>query len=205
MLLSDNFDYQSIAGDLVPGVLSEQELGSTLFIFELARVGEQSSLQLSLCGRRSRGGYSWHLCCSMCTTSLASQVVDGFKKLFVACIALLILTLDVCISIGGMPLLANNCDAFSMCLIQHANIQKSVVKSGACYCSCSALVFVSTASNDPVCVGLQCLQGYVQRVTNVAAYSCIVEDVLSRWSYPWVPDNGGGQQDVCRFNRGTYV
>lgn len=38
MLLSDNFDYQSIAGDLVPGVLSEQELGSTLYIFELTRV-----------------------------------------------------------------------------------------------------------------------------------------------------------------------
>jgi len=38
MLLSDNFDYQSIAGDLVPGVLSEQELGTTLYIHELARV-----------------------------------------------------------------------------------------------------------------------------------------------------------------------
>ncbi len=40
MLLSDNFDYQSVAGDFVPGVLSEQELGSTLFIFELARVSK---------------------------------------------------------------------------------------------------------------------------------------------------------------------
>lgn len=38
MLLSDNFDYQSVASDLVPGILSEQELGSTLHIHELARV-----------------------------------------------------------------------------------------------------------------------------------------------------------------------
>ena len=38
VLLSDNFDYQSLTGDLVPGVLSEQELGSTLFVHELARV-----------------------------------------------------------------------------------------------------------------------------------------------------------------------
>ncbi|KAL4854088.1 putative translation initiation factor eIF-2B subunit epsilon [Chlorella vulgaris] len=37
VLLSDNFDYQSIASDLVPGVLAEQELGSTLYIHELAR------------------------------------------------------------------------------------------------------------------------------------------------------------------------
>lgn len=38
MLLSDNFDYQTVARDLVPGVLSEQELGSTLHIHELSRV-----------------------------------------------------------------------------------------------------------------------------------------------------------------------
>ena len=38
VLLSDNFDYQSVASDLVPGILSEQELGSTLHIHELARV-----------------------------------------------------------------------------------------------------------------------------------------------------------------------
>lgn len=40
MLLSDNFDYQTVARDLVPGVLSEQELGSTLYIHELSRVRE---------------------------------------------------------------------------------------------------------------------------------------------------------------------
>lgn len=38
VLLSDNFDYQSVASDLVPGILSEQELGSTLHIHELGRV-----------------------------------------------------------------------------------------------------------------------------------------------------------------------
>lgn len=38
VLLSDNFDYQTVARDLVPGVLSEQELGSTMHIYELARV-----------------------------------------------------------------------------------------------------------------------------------------------------------------------
>ena len=38
VLLSDNFDYQTVARDLVPGVLSEQELGSTLHVYELARV-----------------------------------------------------------------------------------------------------------------------------------------------------------------------
>lgn len=37
VLLSDNFDYQSVASDLVPGILSEQELGSTLHIHELGR------------------------------------------------------------------------------------------------------------------------------------------------------------------------
>jgi translation initiation factor eIF-2B subunit epsilon len=37
VLLSDNFDYQSLASDLVPGILSEQELGSTLHVHELAR------------------------------------------------------------------------------------------------------------------------------------------------------------------------
>lgn len=40
VLLSDNFDYQSLAGDLVPGVLAEQELGSTMHIHELSRVSE---------------------------------------------------------------------------------------------------------------------------------------------------------------------
>jgi hypothetical protein len=45
VLLSDNFDYQSIASDLVPGVLAEQELGSTLYIHELARVWAAPSLQ----------------------------------------------------------------------------------------------------------------------------------------------------------------
>lgn len=38
MLLSDNFDYQSVARDLVPGVLSEQELGGMLHVHVLARV-----------------------------------------------------------------------------------------------------------------------------------------------------------------------
>ncbi|EFN51785.1 hypothetical protein CHLNCDRAFT_139737 [Chlorella variabilis] len=84
VLLSDNFDYQSIAGDLVPGVLSEQELGSTLYVHELAR-------------------------------------------------------------------------------------------------------------------------GYAERVGNRPGYVGIVEDVVGRWTYPWVPDNSGNQQDLCRFNRGFYM
>ncbi|PSC74700.1 Translation initiation factor eIF-2B subunit epsilon [Micractinium conductrix] len=84
VLLSDNFDYQSLTGDLVPGVLSEQELGSTLFVHELAR-------------------------------------------------------------------------------------------------------------------------GYVERISTASAYSGVVEDVVGRWAYPWVPDNSGDPQDLCRFNRGVYV
>lgn len=48
MLLSDNFDYQTVAKDLVPGVLSEQELGSTMYIHELARVRSGSFFLQSL-------------------------------------------------------------------------------------------------------------------------------------------------------------
>lgn len=49
VLLSDNFDYQSIAGDLVPGVLSEQELGSTLYVHELARVRSGTLPSVGFC------------------------------------------------------------------------------------------------------------------------------------------------------------
>lgn len=49
------------------------------------------------------------------------------------------------------------------------------------------------------------LQGYVEQVQSLATYTGVVEDVLTRWAYPWVPDNSGGEHDSCRFNRGTYV
>lgn len=49
------------------------------------------------------------------------------------------------------------------------------------------------------------LQGYVERICTVAGYASVVEDIVGRWAYPWVPDNSGDPQDVCRFNRGTYV
>lgn len=49
------------------------------------------------------------------------------------------------------------------------------------------------------------MQGYVERVSTLPAYVGAVEDVMSRWAYPWVPDNSGGEQDSCRFNRGIYV
>lgn len=37
MLFSDNFDYQNIHRDFVPGVLSEEELGNKLFMYELGK------------------------------------------------------------------------------------------------------------------------------------------------------------------------
>lgn len=49
------------------------------------------------------------------------------------------------------------------------------------------------------------MQGYVERVQSLATYKGVVEDVLSRWAYPCVPDNSGAEHDSCRFNRGTYV
>ena len=48
-------------------------------------------------------------------------------------------------------------------------------------------------------------QGYVERVRSPVGYAEVVEDVLSRWAYPWVPDNSGDTKDSCRFNRGSYV
>ena len=116
MLLSDNFDYQTIARDLVPGVLSEQELGSTLHVHELARVRCQARW-----GRHGATSRGTMLCMS-----------------------------------GTWPLLPS-------------------------------------------------VQGYVERARTTAEYAGITEDVLSRWAYPWVPDNSGDEQDLCRFNRGAYV
>lgn len=49
------------------------------------------------------------------------------------------------------------------------------------------------------------VQGYVERVQSLATYKGVIEDVLSRWAYPCVPDNSGAEHDSCRFNRGTYV
>jgi hypothetical protein len=58
-LLSDNFDYQSIAGDLIPGVLSEQELGGSLHMYELARVSK--GMQTITCIAWVLGSETFHI------------------------------------------------------------------------------------------------------------------------------------------------
>ena len=119
MLMSDNFDYQSIVDDLVPGVLSEQDLGSTIFVHEVARV-------------RALSRYGRH---------------QPFFK--------------------------------------HAEALSSMVER---------------------CPGAwECLQGYMQRVDSLDGYVGMLEDIVGRWAYPWVPDNNTDEKESCRFNRGIYV
>ena len=49
------------------------------------------------------------------------------------------------------------------------------------------------------------MQGYAERVGSRSEYAVVIEDAVDRWTYPWVPDNTGNQDDACRFNRGRYV
>jgi hypothetical protein len=47
VLLSDNFDYQTVPGDLIPGVLSEQELGSTLYAHVITKASVLTAVSAS--------------------------------------------------------------------------------------------------------------------------------------------------------------